>query len=466
MQDALLSILSTLNEYMFDYILTFLLVTAGLWYSIKTRFVQARCFMEGVRNVHKNMSFNGVKQEVGITPFRALVNAIGAQVGMGNIVGSAGAILAGGPGAIFWMWITGFFGMATMYAETVCALKTRRIESDGTIRGGPVYYILEAFKGHLGKILAAIFAVSMVLSDGLLNLVMQANSIAANLNDTFGIPNWATGVLLAVICGFILKGGLERISAVNEKMVPIMSYMFIGGAVAVLIARIHYLPEAFYMIFYYAFDPQAILGGGLGEALRISINQGVQRGAFSNEAGMGTIPYAHVQANVDNPHAQGVMAMHGVFFDTFIVLTLNALVIISTLYTSDGILFNGYRGDVTTIINSGNLSQIAFGSVLDVASFDGLGARFVSVCLFLFAFSTILVTYMFGRVNVVYLFGEKATQPYFILIVFLMFIGTFTESELLWAINDLFNGFLVGPNVLALFALTHLLKDSRAGLKK
>lgn len=139
MQDSLLSIISTLNEYMFDYILTVLLVTAGLWYSIQTRFVQARCFLEGVRNIYKNMSFNGVKQKVGITSFRALVNAIGAQVGMGNIVGSAGAILAGGPGAIFWMWITGFLGMATMYAETVCALKTRRIESDGKIRGGPVY---------------------------------------------------------------------------------------------------------------------------------------------------------------------------------------------------------------------------------------------------------------------------------------------------------------------------------------
>ena len=335
MQDELVSVIATINSYMFDYVLTFLLVAVGLWFSFKTKFVQVRCFIEGVRIIHKNMSFSDDRQKVGITSFRALLNAIGAQVGTGNIVGAAGAILVGGPGAIFWMWITGFLGMATMYAETVCALSTRQIEFDGTIKGGPAYYIRTAFKSRLGKFLAAFFAVSTIASAGLSNLMIQSNSIASNLNNTFGVPHWVTGFLLTVICGFILQGGINRISAVTEKLVPIMSYIFIGGAVAVLIARIQYLPDALYMIFYYAFEPQAIIGGGFGEALRIAVGQGVKRGVFSNEAGMGSVPHAHVNATADNPHSQGVIAMHGVFFDTFVILTLNALVIIATLYTSD-----------------------------------------------------------------------------------------------------------------------------------
>lgn len=466
MYDTLLSVISTINAYMFDYVLIFLLVAVGLWYSFKTKFVQVRCFVEGMCIIHKNMSFNGNSQKIGITSFRALVNAIGAQVGTGNIVGAAGAILIGGPGAIFWMWITGFLGMATMYAETVCALSTRQIELDGTIKGGPVYYILKAFKSRLGKFLAALFAVSTIISAGLSNFMIQSNSIASNLNDTFGVPNWVTGFLLTVICGFILKGGIERISAVMEKVVPIMSYIFIGGAVAVLIARIQYVPDALYMIFYYAFEPQAIIGGGFGEALRMAVSQGVKRSLFSNEAGMGSIPHAHVHATVNNPHSQGVIAMHGVFFDTFVILTLNALVIISTLYTSDGILFNGYRGDVTATINPENLAQVAFGSVLDSGSFEGFGAQFVALCLFLFTFSSILVTYIFGKINVSYLFGAKADRVYFILILFLIFIGTLTGSELMWEINDLSSGFMVIPNVLALFVLTDMVKNSGASRKK
>lgn len=466
MQDELVSVIATINSYMFDYVLTFLLVAVGLWFSFKTKFVQVRCFIEGVRIIHKNMSFSDDRQKVGITSFRALLNAIGAQVGTGNIVGAAGAILVGGPGAIFWMWITGFLGMATMYAETVCALSTRQIEFDGTIKGGPAYYIRTAFKSRLGKFLAAFFAVSTIASAGLSNLMIQSNSIASNLNNTFGVPHWVTGFLLTVICGFILQGGINRISAVTEKLVPIMSYIFIGGAVAVLIARIQYLPDALYMIFYYAFEPQAIIGGGFGEALRIAVGQGVKRGVFSNEAGMGSVPHAHVNATADNPHSQGVIAMHGVFFDTFVILTLNALVIISTLYTSDGILFNGYRGEVTTIINAENLTQVAFGSVLDLGNFEGFGAQFVTFCLFLFTFSTILVTYTYGKMNIIYLFGTKADRSYFVLILFLIFIGTLTGNELMWEINDLSNGFMVIPNVLALFILTDIVKNSSAGRKK
>lgn len=466
MYDTLLSVISTINAYMFDYVLTFLLVSVGLWFSFQTRFVQVRCFVEGMRTILKGMSFNGSREKVGITPFRALVNAIGAQVGTGNIVGASSAILIGGPGAIFWMWVTGFLGMATMYAETVCALGTRKIESDGIIKGGPAYYIRSVFSGHLGRVLAVFFAVSTIISAGLTNFMVQSNSVASTLNGTFGVPNWVTGIMLALICWFILKGGIERMSFVTEKIVPIMSYLFIGGAVAVLIARIQYLPEAVYMIFYYAFEPQAILGGGFGEALRMAVSQGVKRGLFSNEAGMGSIPHAHVQANAVSPHSQGIIAMHGVFFDTFVILTLNALVIISTLYTSDGILSNGYKGDVTAVVNSENLAQVAFGSVLDASNFAGFGAQFVALCLFLFAFSTILVTYTFGKINVVYLFGDKHDRYYSFLVLAFIFIGTLTGNELVWEINDLSNGCMVIPNVLALFVLTDMVKNAGAGRKK
>ena len=465
MQDSLLSVISIVTLYMFDYVLPFLLVAVGIWYSFQTKFVQVRCFFEGIRTIHKNMTFTGERQKVGITPFRALVNGIGAQVGIGNIVGASSAILIGGPGAIFWMWIIAFFGMATSYAETVCALGTRTVDLNGTVKGGPVYYILTAFKSHFGKFLAAFFAVSTIISAGLTVFMLQSNSIASNLNETFGIPNWATGVVLVIICGFILQGGIERISAVTEKIVPIMSYIFIGGAIAVLIARIQYVPEAVYMIFYYAFEPQAIIGGGFGEAFKIAVSQGVKRGLFSNEAGKGSTPHAHAQANVDNPHLQGIIAMHGVFFDTFIILTLNALVIISTLYTSDGILANGYSGDVTAVVNSGNLAQAAFGSVLDASNYEGFGAQFISLCLFLFAFSTMLVTYTFGKVNVAYLFGDKNVRGYFIVVLLLIFIGTLTGNEFVWEINDLSNGCMVIPNALALFSLTNLVKHYCTNLK-
>lgn len=466
MQESLLTVISTVNAYMFDYVLIFLLVSVGLWYSFQTKFVQVRCFVEGVRNILSGMTFKGEKQAVGITSFRAFLNAVGAQVGTGNVVGAAGAILIGGPGAIFWMWIIAFLGMASMYAETVCALSTRKIEADGTVRGGPVYYILEAVKGRAGKFWAAFFAISTIISAGLSNLMVQSNSLASTLNASFSIPNWITGFVLIAGCGFILKGNIERISAFTEKIVPIMSYLFIGGAVAVLVARIQYLPEALYMIFYYAFEPQAIIGGGFGEALKIAISQGVKRGLFSNEAGKGSIAHAHVQANVYSPHSQGVVAMLGVFFDTFVILTLNALVIISTMYTSDGILANGYKGEVTATINAANLAQTAFASVLDANTFDGFGSQFVALCLCLFALSTILITYTFGKMNVVYLFGDKADRGYFILILLFIFAGTLGDSALVWEVNDLSNGFMVFPNVFALIVLTDKVKNACRGLKK
>ena len=382
----MLSIVQTINAYLSDYILVFLLVAVGLWYTIKTRFVQVRCFGAGLKKIFGDISFKGGAHGGGMSSFQAVATAIAAQVGTGNIVGAAGAILTGGPGAIFWMWIIAFLGMATIYAEATLAQKTRIKDSEGNIQGGPVYYITRAFQGRLGKFLAGFFAVAIILALGFFGCMVQSNSIGSTIHTAFGIPSWIVGVVLVVICAFIFMGGVDRLASVTEKLVPVMAAVFLLGALGVLIARIKYVPATFFMIFRYAFQPQAIIGGGLGAALKIAVSQGAKRGLFSNEAGMGSTPHAHALAQVKNAHEQGTVAMAGVFIDTFVVLTLNALVIISTLYTADGPLAGGYTGGVVETLNKANLAQTAFGVVYG----EKLGSAFVAVCLFFFAFSTIL----------------------------------------------------------------------------
>ena len=447
---VLLPIVSNINTYLSNYILVFLLIGVGLWYSIKTRFVQVRCFGEGMKRVFGNLNLLGIKHESGMSSFQALATAIAAQVGTGNIVGASGAILTGGPGAIFWMWIIAFFGMATIYSEAVLAIKTRKVDDDGSVHGGPVYYITTAFKGGFGKFLAGFFAVAIILALGFMGCMVQSNSIGSTMETAFGIPSWAVGIILVVICGIIFIGGMQRLAYVTEKIVPIMAVIFIIGGLAILIARIQYLPATFGMIFKYAFTPQAIIGGGFGAAIKTAISQGAKRGLFSNEAGMGSTPHAHAQANVKDPHEQGVVAMIGVFIDTFIVLTLNALVIISTLYTKDGVLANGYIGAVTETIGKANLAQTAFGTIMG-ASF---GAKFVAVCLFFFAFSTVLSWNMFGKINVIYLFGKNSVKIYSIIALVFIFLGTMMSNDLVWELTDMFNNLMVIPNAIALFALT------------
>ena len=461
--DAVLyPIVANINTYLSNYILVFLLVAVGLWYTIKTRFVQVRCFGEGMKKVFGNLTLRGGKQEHGMSSFQALATAIAAQVGTGNIVGASGAILTGGPGAIFWMWVIAFFGMATIYAEATLAILTREKDSDGSYRGGPVYYITTAFKGGFGKFLAGFFAVAIILALGFMGCMVQSNSIGSTIQTAFGIPAWIVGIVLVVVCGFIFLGNVQRLASVTEKVVPIMAAIFLLGGLAILIARIKYIPATFSMIFKYAFEPQAIVGGTFGFAIKQAVSQGAKRGLFSNEAGMGSTPHAHAQANVTDPHDQGVVAMIGVFIDTFVVLTLNALVIISTLYTADGPLAAGYMGDVTEVLGKTNLAQTAFGTVFGT----NLGAMFVAICLFFFAFSTILGWNLFGKINVVYLFGKKAVPVYSVIALIFVFLGTVTSSDLVWEMTDMFNNLMVIPNVIALFALTGMVVSSTHGANK
>ena len=456
----LLQLVQTINSYLSDYVLVFLLILVGLWYSIRTGFVQVRFFGEGIKRVFGNISLNGKKHESGMSSFQALATAIAAQVGTGNIVGASGAILTGGPGAIFWMWVIAFFGMATIYAEAILAQKTRIKHKDGSILGGPVYYITTAFKGSFGKFLASFFAVAIILALGFFGCMVQSNSIGSTFQTAFGVPSWIVGIVLVLICAVIFIGGMNRLASVTEKIVPIMALIFILGGIVVLAARITYIPATFGMIFRYAFTPQAIIGGSFGTAIKTAVSQGAKRGLFSNEAGMGSTPHAHAQANVATPHEQGVVAMIGVFIDTFIVLTLNALVIISTLYTADGVLASGYTENTVNAageaIVKSNLAQTAFSTVFG----QGFGNAFVAICLFFFAFSTVLSWNMFGKINVIYLFGQKAVRVYEVIALVFIFLGTLASNDLVWELSDMFNQLMVIPNAIALLALTGMVVAS------
>ena len=441
------------SDIVWNSFLLFLLVGTGIFFTIRLRGVQVRRFGEGFRRVFGGFTLRGKKADAeGMSSFQALTTAIAAQVGTGNIVGASGAILTGGPGAIFWMWVIAFLGMATIYAEATLAQETRTVDKDGNVLGGPVYYITTAFKGGFGKFLAGFFAVAIILALGFFGCMVQSNSIGETFSNAFNVPTWIIGVVLVAICGFIFLGGVQRLASVTEKIVPIMAAVFLAGGLIVLIARIKYVPATFGMIFRYAFAPQAIIGGGFGAALKIALSQGAKRGLFSNEAGMGSTPHAHAQANVKNPHQQGVVAMIGVFIDTFVVLTLNALVINSTLYTEGGPLLGCGAAAAQDVLKKTNLAQTAFGVVFG----ESAGAMFVAVCLFFFAFSTILGWNLFGKINMAYLFGQKSTVVYTVIALVFIFLGTLTSSDLVWELSDMFNNLMVIPNAIALFALTGL----------
>ena len=451
MNDILLPIVQTINAYLSDYVLIILLIGCGLYFSIRTKFVQVRCFGEGMKNVFGNLSLKGGKQGGGMSSFQALATAIAAQVGTGNIVGASGAILIGGPGAIFWMWIIAFLGMATIYAEAVLAQKTRIVKENGEVHGGPVYYIRTAFKGTFGKILAGFFAIAIILALGFFGCMVQSNSIGSTMETAFGIPSWIAGIALVVIAGFIFLGGMDRLASVTEKLVPVMAAFYLLGGLIIFFANITKVPEAFGMIFRYAFEPQAIIGGAFGVAIKKAISQGAKRGLFSNEAGMGSTPHAHAQANVKDPHEQGTVAMIGVFIDTFVVLTITALTVVITLYTKGGIL---HEGNIPEAINKTNLAQTAFGTLLGEAG----GNIFIAIALFFFAFSTVLGWNMFGKINVCYLFGKNEKTEKIAVIVYnvislaFIFLGTLASNDLVWELSDMFNQLMVIPNVIGLIA--------------
>ena len=464
--DFLLKIVQTINAYLSDYVLIFLLVATGLYFTIRTKFVQVRCFGEGMKQV-----FGGVFSKHkgnGLSSFQALATAIAAQVGTGNIVGASGAILIGGPGAIFWMWVIACLGMATNYAEAVLAQKTREVDGEH-ISGGPVYYIKHAFRGTFGKVLAVIFAITATLALGFMGLMVQSNSIAESFSNAFSIPTgytWIIGLVLVALCVLIFFGGIKRLASVTEKLVPIMAILFLLCGFVILCIRIKYIPETFGMIFKYAFTPSALIGGGAGAAIKIAMSEGAKKGLFSNEAGMGSTPHAHAMASVKHPHEQGVAAMIGVFIDTFMVLTVTALVVISTLFCGNGPLSGGNYSVLLSSsgIKETNAMQKAVSSIFG----STFGSIFVAVCLFFFAFSTIICWNFFGKLNAQYLFKNKKTFMviYSVISIAFVFCGTILKSDFVWALTEFFNNLMVIPNVIALIALSRLVVDETKAASK
>ena len=313
------------------------------------------------------------------------------------------------------------------------------------MHGGPVYYITTAFKGNGGKFLAGFFAVAIILALGFMGCMVQSNSIAETMNTAFGIPTWVMGLIVVILAGTVFIGGVSRLAAVTEKIVPIMAVLYVLGSLVVLIMNAANIPATFALIFQCAFNPDATVGGATFGIIA-AISQGAKRGLFSNEAGMGSTPHAHALANVKSPHEQGTVAMIGVFIDTFVVLTMTALVVISTLYAGNGPLAHG----AVDGISKTNMAQLAFSSVFG----DTLGNAFVAICLLFFAFSTIVGWNLFGRINVNYLFGKKANLAYSIIAIIFIFLGSCLSNDLVWELTDMFNQLMVLPNMIALVALS------------
>ena len=439
--EAVTEVVSKASDYLWNVILIILLCGTGIYFTIRLKFIQIRKFGEGFKLVFGNISLKGEKGKNGeMTTFQSLATAIVAQVGTGNLAGAATALIGGGPGAIFWMWVSAFFGMSTIYAEATLA-QQYKVKKDGEVTGGPVYYIRAAFKGTFGKALAAIFAILIVLALGFTGNMVQSNSIGAAFSEVFSarnieIPSIVFGLILAAVIGFIFLGGVNRLASVVEKIVPIMAGIYIVGSLVLILMNITALPGAIKMIFVGAFNPEAVVGAGAGIAVREAIRFGVARGLFSNEAGMGSTPHAHARAKVENPHKQGLAAMISVFIDTFIILNLTVFSILTT-----GVLDSGKEGTA--------LTQAAF-----TKGFGNFGDIFVAVCLLFFAFSTILGWHFFGEVNVKYLFGEKAAKFYSILVIGFVIVGSTLKVQLVWSLSDFFNGLMVIPNAIALWALS------------
>ena len=431
------------NDVLTGSVLIIALVGIGLLFTFKLGFIQIRGFKDGWNRTFGGLfSKKGDAGKDGMSSFQALATAIAAQVGTGNIAGAATAIAVGGPGAIFWMWISAFLGMSTIFAEAVMAQKFKQVSDDGTVTGGPVYYIRGAFKGTFGKVLAAIFAVLIIFALGFMGNAVQSNSIAASWNTAFGIPKIAMGIFVAVVSLFVFTGGMKRIAKVTELIVPIMAAFYIVGSLIVIFANVTAIPAAFHDIIIGAFKPAAVAGGAMGATLKLAVQKGVARGLFSNEAGMGSTPHAHAVAKVNHPVEQGFVAMIGVFIDTFVILNLTALVIITT-------------GSRTTGLTGAQLSQYAFSTL-----YGKFGEIFIAICMLFFAFSTIIGWYFFGEANIRYLFGAKAVKIYSIIVCICVALGSLQEVELVWNMADCFNSMMVIPNAIALVALSGLVKKT------
>jgi AGCS family alanine or glycine:cation symporter len=441
LQQTMITFFQRASEYVWGVPMLILLVGTGIYLTVLLRGLQFRAlffslYLALIKRKEDDAS------EGDITHFQALMTALSATVGTGNIAGVAIAIATGGPGALFWMWITGLFGMATKYAEAVLAVKYREQDEFGAMIGGPMHYIS---KGLGSQWLAGFFAVfASVAAFGIGNMV-QSNSVAEAVLATFQIKHWITGLFLAIITGLVIVGGIKSIGRVTSILVPVMILFYVISAIVVIAINYRTIPETLGLVFKYAFTATAATGGFLGALVLETIRLGVSKGVFSNESGLGSSPIAAAAAQTKNPVSQALVSMTQTFIDTIVVCSLTGFVIIST-----GLWKSGSTGS--------ELTARAFSHGLPGDS----GGIIVAVGLILFAYSTMLGWSYYGEKALEYLFGAKLIKPYRIVFCIFIFIGAYTKLDLVWAVADVFNGLMAVPNLIALLALSKVVVQQTA----
>ena len=430
------SVNAAVNGFVWGPVMLTLLIGTGLYLSFRTNFLQFRKFAYAIShtigNIFSEKQHN--KDNSGVSSFQAVATAMAGTIGTGSIAGIATAIVSGGPGAVFWMWVSALLGMITKYSEIVLSLKYREKNEEGQWVGGPMYYI----KNGLGlKWLAALFAVFAMLACLGTGNATQSNSISIAQASTLGISPWISGIVLTVIVAAVILGGMRRISSVNEKLVPFMAVFFVLGAVVALVLNIGKVPAAFALIFREAFNFKAAAGGAAGYGIMTAMHYGFARGVFSNEAGLGSAPIAHAASSTQNPVDQGLWGMFEVFFTTIIICTLSALVILTTDFWSAG----EFQGAA--------LSIAAFNSIM-----PGIGGIIVTLATIFFASSTILGWAYYGEVSVEYLFkSKKAVWVYRVIYVGVVLLGAVGNLDLIWSISETMNGFMAIPNLIGIIGL-------------
>ena len=438
MEAQILEILTAIRDFIWGLPLIVLLVGTGIFLTIRLRGLQIRGLFYSLHLAFFKRKEDD-EQEGDISHFQALMTALAATVGTGNIVGVAIAISAGGPGALFWMWITGIFGMATKYSEAVLAIKYREVDKFGTMSGGPMYYIS---KGLGWKWLGTLFAIfAFIAAFGIGNMV-QSNSVADSVKASFGIPNWVTGIILATFTAMVILGGIKSIAKVTQILVPFMIIIYITAASVILLMKISAIPQIFALIFQHAFTPTAAVGGFLGATVMHAMRMGVSKGVFSNESGLGSAPIAAAAAKTPNPVKQALVSMTQTFIDTLVVCTMTGLVLILSGLWTYGPELKGAR-----------LTAMAFGEFLP----GGIGEFIVTLSLIFFAYSTILGWCYYGEKSIEYIFKERAVKIYRVVFVIFVAVGTFLKLETVWRLSDIMNGLMAFPNLVGLVGLSAII---------
>lgn len=432
-------LLNGINDIVWGPPLLILLVGTGVYFTFKLKLLQVFKLPLAIKYLFSKDEEEYDEDAKGdVSSFAALCTALSATIGTGNIVGVATAIAAGGPGALLWMWIAAFFGMATKYAEGVLAIKYREVDENGQMSGGPMYYIE---KGVGSKLLAKIFAI-FGIGVALLGIGTfgQVNSIASAAKLTFNVPLWISAIVITILVALVTLGGIKRISKVAEKIVPSMAIMYILGALMVLLFNFKAIPDALALIFSSAINPKAALGGAAGITIAMAIQRGIGRGVFSNEAGLGSAPIAAAAAKTKSPVKQGLISMTGTFIDTIIICTMTGLAIILT-------------GSFNTSLEGAAMTTFAFEQGLPFAL---IGKYIVNIGLIFFAFTTIIGWNYYGERCIEYLTGVKGIKLYKIVFILFVGVGPFLSLDLVFIIADIVNGLMALPNLVGLIALRHV----------